>query len=144
MYSVFNKTFVVPFPSHQKWTQIGLDRNIVTWIKIWLKEHKQRVSRGIAEGLLLQPLLFNSFINDLEREINSMLIKSAYYVQLCGWSIFQQQNMRTKYLGENRETKGIQLMFSLDKIYEPVENSVLTFFCFIIEDLNLLELWLQS
>lgn len=80
----FNKAFSVPFSSHQKLTQIGLDGNIVNWIKIWLKEHKQKVSREIAQGLLLQPLLFNIFISDLEGGINNMLIKFAYYSKICG------------------------------------------------------------
>lgn len=92
MYLEFNKAFSVPFPSHQKLTQIGLDRNIVTWIKIWLKEHKQKVSRGIAQGLLLQPLLFNIFINDLEGGINNMLIKFAYDSKKCGEEYFSTED----------------------------------------------------
>jgi len=83
----FNKVphgrFVLKLEAH------GIGGEILKWVENWLSERKQRVVlggeisewrdtlRGVPQGSVLGPLLFIIYINDIDDQINSSLLKFA-------------------------------------------------------------------
>ena len=68
---------------------VGIDGNVLLWIKEWLRNRWQRVtlydtctdwkevSSGVPQGSVLGPILFTVYINDIDDNISSKILKFA-------------------------------------------------------------------
>jgi hypothetical protein len=87
---------------------IGIRGSLLSWVKNYLSERKQRVvinnstsswrdiNAGVPQGSILGPLLFIVFINDILTDINSKVIPYAKLSQML--YLYRKKQLSLPYL----------------------------------------------
>ena len=107
----------------------GVNGSILGWIRNWLENRTQRVglkdrssrlsqvTSGVPQGLVLGPLLFLIYVNDMEKGINAEISKFAddtkNFSTVC--TTEQQQKLQSSLDSVNTWSKIWQMSFNANK-----------------------------
>ena len=107
----------------------GTGESVVNWVRDWLSGRKQRfvvegeesswrpVISGVPQGSVLGPILFIIYINDLENEIGSNILKFADYTKMFR-RVESQEDRHQLQVDLNKLVKWAekwQMLFTKDK-----------------------------
>ena len=107
----------------------GLDERIVRWIGSWLSDRRQRivingvvsgwerVESGVPQGSVLGPVLFIIFIDDIEENVASKILKLADDTKLIArvGTVQEVERLRDDLRKLFQWAEDWQMMFNVDK-----------------------------
>jgi len=107
----------------------GIGGQVLEWIRNWLQYRKQRVVNkgnmsewsevisGVPQGSVLGPILFNVYVNDIDDNLRSKILKFADDVKLYGsvGSKWESNNIREDLIVLSKWSQEWQMLFNIEK-----------------------------